>query len=303
MCVIVAKYFKDTGWAIAKNRDQNYVSTVTFKDKKHKKMGEIFTLYDHDIHYQEGCNYKGLVIITTSLVPIIVEETDKEDGELMVRALTMFTDPDDAADYLIKNKLVGFIACMTPEKFVMVEAAKEQQGKGPYRAYKREIPKNETFACTNHGIYFPWAGFQSGYSEQQDIWRKSSETRLEHAKKAVTRAKNIHELIDNIADKYDEDLQHNVFRVENKPGQMRTIFQWAFDPKNHMIYIRPIQTKLSVDVNRDMIKAEILDNEIIKKRFDGKIKHFTKLKPGDEDGHIKSVKTEQFLKFNQFIKS
>ena len=81
MCVIIAKHFKDTGWVIAKNRDQDYVSDVSFKDRKSARVGEVFTLYDNDIQYQEGCNHKGLVILTTSLAPSYAKETNKEDGD------------------------------------------------------------------------------------------------------------------------------------------------------------------------------------------------------------------------------
>jgi len=69
MCVIAAKYFKDTGWVLAKNRDQDYISNVSFHDIDDDKVGEILVMYDHDIFYQEGMNHDGLVIITTSLAP------------------------------------------------------------------------------------------------------------------------------------------------------------------------------------------------------------------------------------------
>ena len=302
MCVIIAKHFKDTGWVLAKNRDQDYVSTISFKDRKSARVGEVFTLYDHDIKYQEGCNYKGLAVITTSLAPLYVPGDDGSDGDKIERAIGSFTDPEDAADYLIKQKLPGFIACVTPDKLVMVEAAKTDQGKGEYHAFKRVIPKTETVAVTNHGLHFDWAGFQYGYTENQDMWRKSSEMRLEQAQKVVKNAKNLDEMIDGLAGKNEKDLQMNIFRVENKPKQMRTIFQWGFDLKNHKVYIRPIQTKLSVDVTKELISCEVLDNEIIKKRFDGKLRHFTKYAVGDEDGHIKTVQTEQrMLKFGEFL--
>ena len=302
MCVIIAKYFKDTGWVVAKNRDQDYVSTISFRDKKHAKMGEIFTLYDHDIFYQEGCNYKGLVILTTSLVPVYKEENDKDTGNKIVMALSTYTDPEDAADFLIKQKIMGYIVCATSDKLVLVEAARDNQGKGSYQSYKRVVPKTETVAATNHGQHFKWAGFQLGYTETQDLWHKSSVMRLEQAQKAIKKATSLHEMIDELAEKNEKDLQFNIFRVENKPKQMRTIFQWGFDLKNHMVYIRPIQTKMDVDITKTMVSAEILNNDIIKKRFDGKIRHFTKLKINNSNGNIKSVQTEQIIRFGEYIK-
>ena len=47
MCVGVAKYFKGTGWVLAKNRDQDYIPKTTFIDMPDPKVGEIFVLDDH----------------------------------------------------------------------------------------------------------------------------------------------------------------------------------------------------------------------------------------------------------------
>ena len=48
MCVIVAKHFPKVGWVLAKNRDQDYVSDITFEDEPNAKVGEVFVLYDKD---------------------------------------------------------------------------------------------------------------------------------------------------------------------------------------------------------------------------------------------------------------
>ena len=215
MCVIIAKHFKDTGWVLAKNRDQDYVSTISFEDRKSARVGEVFTLYDHDIHYKEGCNYKGLAVITTSLAPTNYLSDDQKDGDKVERALGSFTDPKEAAEYLVKQKLTGFVACATPDKLVLVEAARKDQGKGEYHSVISEVSKTDTIAVTNHGLHFDWAGFQYGYTENQDMWRKSSEMRLEQAQKVVKNAKNLHEMIDGLAGKNEKDLQMNIFRVEN----------------------------------------------------------------------------------------
>lgn len=302
MCVIVAKYFKETGWVVAKNRDQDYVSDVTFKDRKSARVGEVFTLYDNDIKYQEGCNYKGLVVLTTSLAPSYGVETNKEDGDKIERALGSFTDPSDAANYLIKQKLTGFIVCATPQKLILVEAAKEDEGNGKYQAILTEVAKTDVVAVTNHGLHLEWAGFQYGVNEQQDIWRKSSEMRQKQALKIVNKANNLLEMIDGLAEDNEKDKQYNIFRIENKPRQMRTIFQWGFDLKDHVVYVRPVQAKMNVNVSREMIDIEVLNNEIIKKRFNGRIRHFSKLKIDKENKIIKTVQTEQMLRFGEFIK-
>jgi hypothetical protein len=302
MCVIVAKYFKETGWVLAKNRDQDYVSTVTFKDKRSARVGEVFTLYDNTIQYQEGCNYKGLVILTTSLAPSYAAETNKEDGDKIAIALGTYTDPEEAADYLIKKKLTGFIFCSTPEKLVLVEAGKKDDWKGEYQFKKTIVPKTQTVVRTNHGIDLPWAGFQYGQSENQDLWRKSSELRMQQAEKICSKAKNLVQLIDGLASDMHKDKQLNLFRIENKPRQMRTIFQWGFDLKDKKVYIRPIQTKMDLDTTKEMIDVEVLDNQEVKNRFNGKVRHFTKIKIDHTNGIVKSVQTEQMLRFGEFIK-
>lgn len=301
MCIAVAKYFKGTGWVLAKNRDQDYVSTVSFKDEPAPIVGEVMTLFDHDTGYQEGMNHAGLVIITTSLTPIILEETDKEDGKNIRKALGMRT-PDEAAKFLVGKKMTGHILVATPEKLIHIEAAKRDQGRGPYESKMRVVPKTETVVVTNHGLALPWAGFQYRVSKNQDIWRQSSEKRLAAATKEVAKAKDAAHVLDALASKVDDDLQMNVFRVEGKPRQMRTIFQWAFVPSESLVLIRPIQTKIKhLKITHDKIHVRVLDNEPVKKIYDGKIRHFTKIELEDDGKSIKTVQTEGFQRFRDFI--
>ena len=137
MCIIAAKYFKGTGWVLAKNRDQDYVSHVSFNDIHDDHVGEILTMYDKDIDYQEGMNHDGLVIMTTSLTPKIKEETNKEDGAKIFKALHM--SQEDAVNYLTKEEMTGFIFVATPRKLMLIEAARDKDGKGEYRSKVRKI--------------------------------------------------------------------------------------------------------------------------------------------------------------------
>ena len=302
MCTAVGKYIKGKGWIIAKNRDQDYVSDTSFLDKRHPKVGEILLLDDKDIDYNEGMNHNpGMVIITTSLTPKLSLETNKRDGEIIVKALQM-TDPDQAARFVTNKELTGFIFIATAEKFILVEAARENDGSGKYHAKARIVPKTEIVVRSNHGIEFPWAGFQYGVDKKQDIWRKSSESRKQIAEKTTQKANTPEEMLDALSAKVAKDLQMNVFRVENKPRQMRTIFQWALVPKESMVYLRPIQAKMNVKVTHEKISIEVLDNEPIKKIYDGRIKHFCKLEVTRDEKHIKTVQTEQFLGFKDYLR-
>jgi hypothetical protein len=305
MCVIVAKHFKGTGWVLAKNRDQDYVATLKFIDKPDPKVGEIFVLDDQQIKYKEGMNHKGLTIITTSLTPLISIESNKSDGDNIYKALHM-TDPEEAAKFLISKKMTGYIFCATPDKLVLVEAAKKEkngkQGIGEYVSTMRVMPKDDIVVRTNHGVDLPWAGFQMGFDDQQDLWRKSSESRMKIAEKVSQKAKNAEEMLNALAEWVDKDIQMNVFRIENNPRQMRTIFQWALVPKTSTVYIRPIQTKMDLKVTKEMIKAVVVDNQIIKKTYDGRIKHFSKIKKEDGGKEIRTIQTEGFRSFRDFIK-
>lgn len=291
MCVIAAKYLDGRGWVLAKNRDQNYVATLKFIDKLDTKVGEIFVLDDQKIDYKEGMNYKGLVIITTSLTPIISLETNKIDGKNIYEALHM-SDPMDAAKFLVSKKLTGFIFCATPEKLVLVEAARKdkngKQGVGDYVSSIRVIPKDEIVVRTNHGIDFPWAGFQLGQDKMQDMWYHSSIRRKEIAEKFIETCKTPEAMLDSLAKRVDDDLQMNVFRVEKNSSDMRTIFQWALAPKESLVYLRPIETKMDLKVSHEMISIKVLDNKKIKEIYDGRIKNFTKIRISSDKTHIKS---------------
>ena len=300
MCIIAAKYFKDTGWILAKNRDQNYVADTTILDKPDPNVGEILLLDDKTIKYQEGMNHKGIVIITTSLTPIISQETNDNDGNIIKAALKM-ADPEAAAKYVIEKQLTGFIFIGTPEKLIVVEAARDRNGRGEYHATSNVIPQNELIVRTNHGVEYPWAGFQMGISATQDMWTKSSKTRQIIAERVLKNAKTPEEMLDGLAKREVDNLQMNVFRVESTPSQMRTIFQWALVPKTSTVYLRPIQSKMNVRVSPDKIKIVVMDNEPIKKVYKDVIKHFCKIVSSGEDGHIKTVETEQFLYFRDYI--
>jgi hypothetical protein len=286
MCIIAAKYFTDIGWVLAKNRDQDYISQISFRDETDPDVGEILVMYDHNIKYQEGMNHDGLVIITTSLTPSLQAETNKKDGDHIYAALRM--KQDAAVKYIVKQKMTGFIFVATPKRLILIEAGRKDDGKGEYHSTVTEIPTSKTIVRTNHGIDLPWAGFQYGFTDTQDMWRKSSETRKELAELAMVKAKTPVEMLDALASRRHKDLQFNLFRVENKPRQMRTIFQWALVPSEDVAIIRPIQTKLDLKVTRQKLRVEVIDNEIIKKIYDGRIKHFAKIET-IQNGEIKTV--------------
>jgi hypothetical protein len=298
MCVVVAKHFNDIGWVLAKNRDQDYVSDITFADEKNPNVKEIFTLYDRNTGYREGMNYKGLTIITASLVPNLTDETDKSDGNLIHDALKM-SDPEKAAEFLVKKKLVGFIFIANRDKLVLIEAAKDNHGEGEYHHITRVVPHSELVVRTNHGVDLPWAGFQKGIKEKEDMWRASSESRKRLTEKAVKSATTPQQILDALAAKHNSNLQMNPFRVENKPRDMRTIFQWVLVPSHDTVYVRPIHCRMKLKFTKDYINMKIIDNDVITKTYGSKLKNLCKIKVTD-DGDTLKFMSESTLTFSEF---
>ena len=242
-------------------------------------------------------NQDGLTIITTSLTPLSLEETDKTDGDAIYEALQK-SNPEDAVKSLISKKITGFIFIATSDKLILLEAARKDQGKGEYKFKQKIIPKTETVVRTNHGIDLPWAGFQYGYTDEQDLRRKSSELRLKYAELALKKAKDPVSMLDTFSSKMDNDLQMNLFRV-GKDKQMRTIFQWALVPSEDLVYIRPIQSKIRVKIDPERIKVILVDNENIRKTYGTKIKHFARIiQQGNE---FKTTQLESFKRCFTFL--
>jgi hypothetical protein len=301
MCVVAAKHFKDIGWVLAKNRDQDYVPDIRFQDEKTDGK-ELFVLHDMETGYKEGMNYKGLTIITASLTPTFEHEAnlDKKDGIKIHDVLDKESDPEKAAKILIGKQMTGFIFIANKDKLVLIEAARTENGTGIYRSKMRVVPYTETVVRTNHGVEFEWAGFQFGYTEAQDERRKGSISRLKFGEKIIQGANTPIEMMDVLASKCCADLQMNVFRVENKPKQMRTIFQWALVPSHDLVYVRPIQAKMKLHYTKGYIEMKLVDNTIIQKLYDGRLKHLTKIKTTDDGKFVRFV-SEATLSFKNFI--
>jgi hypothetical protein len=152
------------------------------------------------------------------------------------------------------------------------------------------VPKTEIVARTNHGIELPWAGFQRGIDEAQDQRRASSESRLKIAQEVAKKADSPEQMLDALASRRVTDLQMNVFRVENKPRQMRTIMQWTLIPSKLKVLARPVQSKIDFKIDHHAIDVDILDNEPLKKLYANRIKRFTRVEKDLENGEIKTVK-------------
>lgn len=252
MCILVAKYFPETGWCGAKNRDRNYIPDLCFKREDVSGMERL--LYrDNITQYREGLNDEGVCILSASLMVADDEKEIKEpnknhsgDGDKINEALKLPTVAE-AMKFLIKKELTGNTIVFDRDKLMLLEASNKKNGDGTdtYVFTARAIPKTETVARTNHGVDITWAGYQSDGEENEKLSRKSSESRLKIAQRVVNKAKTPMALIDLLCGKYVDDPQMNVLRTSTDRKKMRTTAQILLVPAEKTMYVRPIQSHIS----------------------------------------------------------
>lgn len=292
MCIIVGKYFEGIGWAGAKNRDRKYIPTLDFIESDTNNVGRMM-MHDLVTGYKEGINSHGISILNTSL-DVLDDEPEVEsgkvknspDGNIISNAL-LHTDALQAARYLIQKKLVGCTIVFDKENMFLIEAS-DQDGKRPYEFIAKRIPKTETVARTNHGIWLPWASFQrTEGDEQQTLDRISSEARLLQAEYVVENAKTPQDLVDGLCKINIKNKQLNIMRMSTGKDEFRTTSQQLCVPSERTLYCRPVSSNLKFDfwtLNKPKpnVWVEILSNRALWQNNKG-------LKPFN-DIHMKDVK-------------
>jgi hypothetical protein len=252
MCVIVAKYFDGIGWAGAKNRDRTYTPELDFIESK---AGDVDRMMMHDIvtGYKEGINSRGVSILNTSL-DVGNDETEVEsgrvktspDGTMIAEALSLPT-AEAAAKFLVKQRLCGCTMVFDQDDMILIEAS-NWDGKRPYRFRARRIPKTQTVARTNHGVWMPTAGMQrSPRDRQQTLDRISSESRLLLAEAVVKAAQKPQDLVDGMCQVYINDPQLNILRTSTDGRKMRTTSQQLCVPQEQTLYCRPVSSHMKFD--------------------------------------------------------
>ena len=270
MCIIVAKYFPGTGWAGAKNRDRKYIPTLDFIEDTKDNVSRMM-MHDSVTGYKEGINSQGLSILNTSL-DIGDDEPDIDsgktktspDGRAIAEALLQ-RDPRSAVKMLLKHRLVGCTIVFNRDTLYLIEAS-DRDGTAPYRYKVKEIPRNQTVARSNHGIFLPWASFQRKKNDpQQTRDRISSESRLLQAEMVVDTARKPEDLVDGMCKVYVRNPQLNIMRTSTEPNKFRTTCQLLCVPKERTLYCRPVSSNLKFDfwsLNRPKtnVWVEILSN-------------------------------------------
>jgi hypothetical protein len=270
MCIIVAKYFPGIGWAGAKNRDRKYIPTLDFIEDTKNNVSRMM-MYDLVTGYKEGINSRGVSILNTSL-DIGEDEPDVEsgraksspDGRAIAEALLQ-TDPLEAAKILVKRKLVGCTMVFNRDTMYLIEAS-DRDGTRPYRYQVKQVPRSQTVARSNHGIYLPWASFQRQTNDvEQTMSRISSESRLLQAEMVVKKARRPEDLVDMMCKVYVPNPQLNIMRTSTEPNQFRTTCQLLCVPRERTLYCRPVSSHMKFDfwdLNRPdtNVWVEILSN-------------------------------------------
>lgn len=280
MCIIVGKYFPGIGWAGAKNRDRKYIPTLDFIESDNHGIGRMM-MHDLVTGYKEGINSEGISILNTSL-DILDDESDVEegkvksspDGAIIANAL-MHRNVQDAVQYIIKKELVGCTIVFDQENMFLVEAS-DQDGSKPYQYKVKRIPKTETVARTNHGIWLPWASFQRKEDDpEQTADRISSEARLLQAEQVVKNAKTPEDLVDGMCQVNIDNPQLNIMRMSTGKDEFRTTSQQLCVPSERTLYCRPVSSNLKFDfwtLNKPKpnVWVEILSNRALWQRNQGK---------------------------------
>ena len=250
MCVVIAKYFKDTGWVAVKNRDRNYTPEISFNRVEDASGIERLLFEDDVTKYMEGINSNGVGILSASLM---VQNDEKEitksakekspDGVRIKRALEQ-GNAFDAARAAAEYELSGNSIIVDRDNCFLLESS-IRNDRYTYRL--KRIQKSETVARTNHGVLLPWAGYQRGIDENQELSRISSEARLVQAQAVVAKAQDPEQMIDGLCQIYVDNPQLNVMRTSTDRKKMRTTAQLMVIPKEKTLYCRPVSSHMTFD--------------------------------------------------------
>ena len=279
MCIIIGKWFPDTGWVGIKNRDRNYIPEISFR-KKSSDGVEILYFWDDITQYCEGLNSAGVCVLSASLM---VKDDEKEitvrtkqpskDGIKIQRALKL-PDVRACAMSLIKQKLPGNTLVFDKDTMILIEGCwrpGEYDSQG-YTYKVQEIPRTDTVVRTNHGVLIPWAGYQRGENVNQTMSRISSESRRAIAQQACKDCFKPQQIMDNLTKDYTHNGQLNALRTTTDRKKMRTTSQILMVPHERMMYVRPVQSH--IDFNfwklndpKQQTWVEIMSNRVLYKNL------------------------------------
>lgn len=274
MCVIIGKYFPETGWVGVKNRDRNYIPEISFRKQHHNGI-EILYFWDDITQYCEGMNSQGIAVLSASLMVLDDEkeiskrsQRPSRDGAKIKQALKHNNIKQVVYD-LVKNKLTGNTLVFDQKHMYLIEGAWEHlERRKNFKFVVKKIDPRDTVVRTNHGIWLPWAGYQRGTDQSQTASRISSESRRLIGIDVALGANDAEDILDGLTLNYTGHPQLNALRTTKDRKKMRTTSQILIVPGERTMYVRPVQSHIKFNfwqLNKPEQRTwvEILSNRVL----------------------------------------
>ena len=272
MCVIAVKYFDGIGWVGAKNRDRNYQPKIRIIQSNRKSIQRLY-IDDELTRYTEGLNEYGVSILSAALsVKDDEKESDKivpgkrEDGYMSpdgktIRDALLFKTPKEAVAHIVEKELAGCTVVFNEFDCYIVEGGftvkkKDANDETP-REYISKVShmKNSVdnyLVRTNHGVFLPQLGYQKDSEDENKARsRKSSESRLEIARKNIKACTDPTAMLDALAVSPEEDKFMNPIRIgDTEKGDMVTTGQLQLVPSDKTMHYRPLFSHIEVKYSK-----------------------------------------------------
>ena len=219
MCVIASLYLEDQS-ILVKNRDRKYKASIKVIHELRDGV-EVLYIQDLDTGWAEGLNEYGIGITNATLMVnqderegIVIKKrknTVSYDGDKIKKALSL-TNIESVVNYLTdyKNKkpmhngLKGITFVANAETKYVIE------GTTKHTPIVVEVPKEELIVRTNHGIYYPGAGYNTGIKKQ------SSVSRLEISERELKKVDKVSKVLNTLSNQYIKDNFLNPYRRESE---------------------------------------------------------------------------------------
>ena len=295
MCVVAAKFFKDHGWVLCKNRDRNYKPDIGIRKSFRRNMERLY-IWDYKTIYTEGLNEHGVAILSAS---VMVKEDEAEGAKqaskeikatakpkkfyspdgLRIRTALFEKTAEDAVRKLIELQIPGNTLVASRDNCYLIESSTiDSEGEEKYVHKVIEIPKEKFVVRTNHGILLPWTGYSAEIQDQAEA-RKSSDIRYEKVVQGMAEADTIEGVLAACSIMDDENPQLNPLRMDLKRNSMRTTGQIVLVPGEKTLHYRPIWCDVSFDLDNNSHKEqtffEIISTRKLFSNLEESMKSFT----------------------------
>ena len=225
-CVIAVTHINGKKY-VFKNRDRNYIPEIKVYHVLSENGTEILYFKDEISGWVEGINEHGIVVANAALMVLEDEKAGlkkgkkvrfSKDAHRMIYAL----DTDSLMEALLrvthfKTGVKGHTTVSNAEHTFVIERTSKHEPK----VFQMDDPH---FVRTNHGVYYPDAGYQVGADKE------SSHTRYETTLGVVeSNLRSPYDIVRRLFKKRLKDVP-NPNNVVRKTDNMFTSNQFIFDP-------------------------------------------------------------------------